>query len=84
MDDPFGLPLCPGHTSFPKLLTKKLTKHELKVQFKFIQVFSSVTTGKPFDSNEFFQTYSSSLRNPKKTKRKEYFIQFIEMFEKYR
>lgn len=65
----------------PKL--RKLTKHELEVQFKIIQVFSSVDIQKTFDIKDFLQTYPSILFNQDKTKIKNYFIQLIQILQEY-
>jgi hypothetical protein len=63
------------------LITKKLTKHEVEVQFKIIQVFSSVNIAKTFWVKIFFEDYSNKLANQQKTKMKKY---FIKCFEKYK
>ena len=47
----------------PNLITKKLTKHGVKVQFKVIQVFSSVNIAKTFWIKDFFEGYSVKLTN---------------------
>jgi len=44
-----------------------LTKHELEVQFKVIQVFSSVNIAKTFWIKDFFEDYSVKLTNQQKT-----------------
>jgi hypothetical protein len=59
---------------FSDLLKRKLTKHEFEVQFKIIQVFTSVDIEKTFDIRDFFQNYPSTLTNQQKTKIKKYFI----------
>lgn len=51
----------------PNLITKKLTKHEVEVQFKVIQVFSSVNIAKTFWIKDFFEDYSVKLTNQQKT-----------------
>lgn len=58
----------------PNLITKKLTKDEVEVQFKVIQVFSSVNIAKTFWIKDFFENYSVKLTNQQKTKMKNYFI----------
>lgn len=68
---------------FPDLLKRKLTKHEFEVQFKFIQVFSSVDIQKTFYIKDFFQNYALTLTTQQKTKIKKYFIQLIKMLEEY-
>lgn len=60
----------------PDLLKRKLTKHQFEVQFKVLQVFSSVDIEKHFSIEEFF----SILYNQDKNKMKEYFIQLIQLF----
>ena len=67
----------------PDLFKRKLTKHEFQVQFKVIQVFSSVDIEKSFSIKEFFQNYPSTLTNQQKTKIKKYFIRLIQMFQEY-
>jgi hypothetical protein len=48
---------------FSNLLKRKLTKHEFEVEFKIIQVFTSVDIEKTFDIKDFFQNYPSTLPN---------------------
>lgn len=67
----------------PDLLKRKLTKHQFEVQFKVIQVFSSVDIEKHFSIEEFFHQYPSVLSNQDKNKMKEYFIQLIQLFEEH-
>lgn len=61
----------------PDLLKPKLTKYEFEVQFKVIQVFSSVDIEKVFSIKDFLQNYPSTLNNQQKTKIKKYFIQLV-------
>jgi len=68
----------------PDLLKRKLTKHQFEVQFKVIQVFSSVDIEKHFYIDEFFHHYTSVFSNQEKTKIKEYFIQLIQLFEEHK
>ena len=49
-----------------ELLKRKLTKHQFEVQFKVIQVFSSVDIEKHFSIEEFFHHYLSVLSNQDK------------------
>ena len=51
---------------FPDLLKRKLTKHQFEVQFKVIQVFSSVNIEKVFFIQEFLSSYSSVISNQQK------------------
>lgn len=67
----------------PKKSERKLTKHELDVQFEFIQVFSSINLEKTFYIKEFLDSYSATLSNQDKTIIKNYFIQLIKVFEEY-
>ena len=69
---------------FPDLLQGKSTKYEFEVQFKVIQVFSSVDLEKTFSIKEFFQNYSSILTNQQITKIKKDFIKWIKIFEEYK
>lgn len=66
---------------FPGLLQLKLPKHQLEVQFKVIQVFSSLGIEKTFLIKEFFENYSATLTNQEKTLIKKYFIQFIQCLQ---
>ena len=65
----------------PNLITKKLTKHEVEVQFKVIQVFSSVNIAKTFWIQDFFEDYSVKLTNQQKTKMKNYFIECLQQYK---
>lgn len=67
----------------PDLLNRKLTKYQFEVQFKVIQVFSSVDIEKHFSIEEFFHHYLSVLSNHDKNKMKEYSIQLIQLFEEH-
>ena len=67
----------------PNLITKKLTKHEVEVQFKVIQVFSSVNIAKTFWIKDFFEDYSVKLTNQQKTKMKKYFIECLQQYKKH-
>jgi hypothetical protein len=69
---------------FPDFLQRKSTKHEFEVQFKVIQVFSSVDLEKTFYIKEFFQNYPSTLTNQQITKIKKYFIQLIQIFQEHK
>lgn len=67
----------------PNLTTKKLTKHEVEVQFKVIQVFSSVNIVKTFWIKDFFEEYSVKLTNQQKTKMKKYFIECLQQYKEH-
>jgi hypothetical protein len=67
----------------PNLITKKLTKHEVEVQFKVIQVFSSVNIAKTFWIKDFFEDYSVKLTNQQKTKMKNYFIECLQQYKEH-
>jgi hypothetical protein len=69
---------------FPDFLQRKPTKHEFEVQFKVIQVFSSVDLEKTFYIKEFFQNYPSTLTNQQIAKIKKYFIQLIQIFQEHK
>lgn len=58
----------------PGLLKLKVSKHQLEVQFKVVQVFSSFEIEKTFLIKEFFKNYSATLTNREKTLIKKYFI----------
>lgn len=63
---------------FPDILTRKLKKYEMEVQFKIIQVFASVSITKTFYIRDFLNNYTSTLNNKQKTQIKKYFIQLIQ------
>jgi hypothetical protein len=65
----------------PGFFQQKASKHEFEVQFKVIEVFSTVDIEKTFYIKDFFENYQSKLTNQNKTKIKNYFIQFIKMLE---
>lgn len=67
----------------PNLINKKLTKHEVEVQFKVIQVFSSVNIAKTFWIKDFFEDYAVQLTNQQKTKMKNYFIECLQQYKKH-
>jgi len=67
--------------SLPNFFQQKLTKDELEVRIKFIEVFSSVNVEKIFIIKDFFQNYPSALSNQQKAKMKRYFIQLVKVFE---
>jgi hypothetical protein len=50
----------------------------VEVQFKVIQVFSSVNIAKTFWIKDFFEDYSVKLTNQQKTKMKKYFIECLQ------
>ena len=60
-----------------------MTKHEVEVQFKVIQVFSSVNIAKTFWIKDFFEDYSVKLTNQQKTKMKNYFIECLQQYKKH-
>ena len=66
---------------FPDLLRRKLTKHELVVYYKVMQILYSESVEKIFPIKEFLETYPSVLSNYHKTKIKKYFIQLIQKLE---
>ena len=65
---------------FPNFFNTKLTKDQFDVRFKFIQVFSSINIEKIFWVQEFI---TSKLSNQRKATIKKYFIEIIELFQKY-
>ena len=66
----------------PNLFQTKLTKDELEVRVKFIQVFSSVNIEKVFFIEKFLNSYSS-ISNQRKTNIKKYFIQLVHLFKEH-
>ena len=69
--------------SLPNIFQTKLTKDQLEVRLKFIQVFSSVNIEKVFFIQEFLSSYSSVISNQRKNNIKKYFIQLIQLFEEH-
>lgn len=67
---------------FPDLLRRKLTKHELVVYYKIMQILYSEGVEKIFPIKDFLDTYPSALSNYHKTKIKKYFIELIQKLEK--
>lgn len=67
---------------FPKLLNRKLTKHQFDITFYFVQRFSSVDVEKIFFIEDFLNQYASTLSNQKKTDMKRYFIELVQSLEK--
>lgn len=55
----------------------------MEVQFKVIQVFSSVNIAKTFWIKDFFEDYSVQLTNQQKTKMKKYFIECLHQCQKH-
>lgn len=55
----------------------------MEVQFKVIQVFSSVNIAKTFYIKDFFEDYSIKLTNQPKTKMKKYFIESLQHYKKH-
>ena len=68
---------------FPNLFQKKLTKDQLEVRFKFIQVFTSVNIEKVFFVQEFLESYPSVISSQRKNNIKKYFIELVELFKKH-
>jgi hypothetical protein len=64
------------------LFQQKLTKDQLKVRVKFVQVFHSVNVEKEFFIKEFLSSYSSAISNQRVTNIKKYFIQLVQLLEK--
>jgi hypothetical protein len=69
--------------SLPNIFQTKLTKDQLGVRFKFIQVFSSVNIAKTFWIKDFFEDYSVKLTNQQKTKMKNYFIECLQQYKEH-
>ena len=55
----------------------------MEVQFKVIQVFSSVNIAKTFWIKDFFEDYSVQLTNQQKTKMKNYFIECLQQYQNH-
>jgi hypothetical protein len=73
-----------SHTfSLPNFFQTKLTKDQLEVRFKFIQVFTSVNIEKVFFIQEFLSSYSSVISNQRKNNIKKYFIQLVQLFKEH-
>jgi len=67
----------------PDFFQQKTTKYQFDVQFKVIQVFSSINIMKEFFIKEFLDSYPSVLSNQQRTKIKRSFIQLIQILEEY-
>ena len=65
----------------PNFFQQKLAKDELEVQFKFIQVFHSLSIEKEFFIQEFLSSYSSVISNQRANNIKKYFIQLVQLFK---
>lgn len=65
----------------PNIFQTKLTKDQLEIRFKFIQVFSSVNIEKLFFIQEFLSSYSFVISNQRKNNIKKYFIQLVQLFK---
>ena len=65
---------------FPNFFNTKLTKDQFEVRFKFIQVFSSINIEKVVWVQKFI---TSKLSNQRKATIKKYFIEVIELLQKY-
>ena len=76
--------LFPTFSSGVSRKTKeKITKDEFEVQFKVIQVFSSVNLEKKFFIKEFLDSYSAVLSNQRRTKIKKLFLQFVDLLKEH-
>ena len=69
--------------SLPNIFQTKLTKDQLEVRLKFIQVFSSVNIEKVFFIQEFLSSYPSVISNQRKNNIKKYFIQLVQLFKEH-
>jgi len=67
----------------PNFFKQQTIKDEFEIQFKVIQVFSSVNIEKIFFVEDFFQDYSSTISDQQKTKMKKSFIRLIKILEEY-
>jgi len=67
----------------PNLFQQKLSKYELLVRVKFLQIFSSVNIEKEIFIEEFFKSYPSALNNQQKTKIKRSFIELVKLLEQH-
>jgi len=65
----------------PSFFRKQTTKDQFEVQFKFIQVFSSVDITKEFFVKEFLDSYPSVISNQRIQNIKKYFIQVVKLLE---
>lgn len=59
---------------------KKKTMDEFEVQFKMIEVFSSISIEKVFLIKEFLESYPSKVRNSRITNIKREFIKWVKVF----
>jgi hypothetical protein len=69
---------------FPDFFKEKLTVDEFQVLFEIVKIFSSSTTRKEFNIQEFLDSYSSNMNGTRKNKIKECFIQYLKVLQKQR
>ena len=62
---------------------QKLSKHELLVRVKFLQIFSSINIEKEVFIKELFKSYPSTLNNQQKTRIKKSFIGLVKLLEQH-
>jgi len=67
----------------PCFFKQKTTKDQFEVQFKVIQVFSSINLEKKFFIQEFLNSYSAVLSNQRRTKIKKLFIQVVGILKEH-
>ena len=67
----------------PSFFKQKTTKDQFEVQFKIIQVFSSINIEKTFLVKEFLDSYSAVLFNQRRTKIKKLFLQFVGLLKEH-
>ncbi len=67
----------------PDFFRQKLTKSELEVRLKLIQIFTSVSIEKVIDIKSFFNSYSSTLNSQQKTKIKKSFLEVVKILEEH-
>ena len=67
----------------PYFSKQRITKDQFEVQFKVIQVFSSITLEKKFFIKEFLDSYSAVLSNQRITKIKKLFLQFVAFLKEH-
>jgi hypothetical protein len=67
----------------PNFFLAQTNKHKFEVQFKMIQIFSSVEIEKVFHIQTFLQEYPSVLSCQHKTRIKTYVIELVQILENY-
>ena len=66
---------------FPDFFKEKLTIDQFQVLFEIVKIFSSNSTRKEFNIQQFLDSYSSNRNGTRKKKIKESFIQYLKVLQ---